>query len=212
MRKFIDRIIPRYARMPLILCGVTQIIAYFCTKIIHIRPYVDLSVALDHRIPARPGWVVVYILSYVYWIAGYIAVSRVSERNCRLICRADWISKIFAAACFVLVPTTISRPEMTGGVFEWALNVIYTLDTPVNLFPSMHCLFSWLVAREMMDIKEFSPVLRWGGVVFSIMVFASTVFTRQHYLVDIPAGVAAAELARFISHRIESRNNRPAEV
>lgn len=206
MRSFIDRIIPRYAHLPLLMCGITQILAYFCTKYIDIMPYADMSLPLDHMIEVWPAWVIPYVLSYVYWVVGYIAVCRVSRRSCRLLCRADYISKIFAAICFVLVPTTISRPELSDGICEWALEIIYRLDTPENLFPSMHCLFSWLLARELADIKDFPGYVRWGAVVFSFLVFASTVFTRQHYLVDIPAGVAVAEISRFISHRLESRN------
>lgn len=203
MLKFNDRFIPRYAHLPLIMCGVTQGLAYFCTKYIHIRDYVDLSLPLDHMIELRPAWVVPYVLAYVYWIFGYIAVSRVSRERCRMLCRADYISKLIAAICFIMLPTTLPRDPISGGVFEWALNIIYTLDTPYNLFPSMHCLFSWLLAREMMDIKQFRPAVRWGAVFFSFAVFASTVFTRQHFLIDIPAGVLTAEIARFISHRLE---------
>ena len=205
MRKFIERLIPRYAVLPLIMCAVTQYISYFCTKFIHIRDYVDLSLPIDHRIPQRPEWVVVYILSYVYWVVGYIAICRVSRERCRTLFRADIISKFVAALCFVLIPTTLPRDPISGGVFEWLLNMIYTMDSPYNLLPSMHCLLSWLIAREMMGMKEFRPVVKWGAVVFSFMVFASTVFTRQHFIIDIPAGMLLAEIALLISHKIESR-------
>ena len=203
MRKFIDRIIPRYAQLPLIFCGITQILAYGVTKHIHIRDFVDLALPIDHVIPVRPEWVLVYVLSYVYWIAGYIAICRVGKENCRQLCRADYISKVICAACFILIPTTLPRDPVSGGAFAWLLNLIYALDTPYNLFPSMHCLMSWLVAREMMGIKKFHPAVKWGAVVFSVLVFASTVFTRQHFLIDIPAGMLTAEIARFISHRLE---------
>ena len=205
MRKFIDRIIPRYAHLPLIMCGVAQFLAYFCTKYIHFRDFVDISLPVDHLIPVRPEWVSVYILSYVYWIVGFIAVSHVSRESCRRLCIADYIAMAICAMCFVLMPTTLPRDPVSGGAFAWALDLIYSLDTPVNLFPSQHCLLSWLLARELMDIKKFHPAIRWGAVAFSFLVFASTVFTRQHFIVDIPAGVAAAEIARFIAHKIERR-------
>lgn len=204
MRKLIDRIIPRYAQLPLIICGVTQFLAYFVTKYIHICDFVDMTTALDRIAEVRPVWVTVYIASYVYWIVGYIAVCRRGERNCRLICSADYMAKAVAALCFVLLPTTIERPEMNGtGIFERLLNLIYFLDTPLNLFPSMHCLLSWLLARELMDIREFSKAIRWGAVIFSFLVFASTIFTGQHVAADIAGGVALAELARLCAHKLE---------
>lgn len=203
MRKFIDRIIPRYAHLPLILCGITQFLAYFCTKYIHIRGFVDISLPIDHVISVRPEWVSVYILSYVYWIVGYIAVSRVSRERCLRLCIANYFAMAICAVCFVLIPTTLPRDPVSGGVFAWLLNLIYALDTPLNLFPSQHCLISWLLARELMDVKKFHPAIRWGAVAFSFLVFASTVFTRQHFIIDIPAGVAVAEISRYIAHRLE---------
>lgn len=213
MRKYIDRIIPRYAQLPLAMCGVTQGIAYFATKQVRIFDAMEWSTALDAYIDVHPEWVTVYVAAYIYWVVAYIAVCRAGEKNCRLLCRADYLAKAVAAMCFVLMPTTLPREPLTeGGAFEWALNIIYTLDTPYNLFPSMHCLLSWLPARELMDIKEYPWAARWGAVAFSILVFASTVYTGQHVVVDIAGGVALAEIVRFASHRIERLREHRAEV
>ncbi len=206
MRNLIDRIIPRYAQKYMIICGITQLLAYFCTKLISIREFVDFSCALDSKIPLVPVWTIVYMGSYVFWIAGYIAISRLDKQKFIRLFRADCIAKIICAACFVLLPTQMARPEISGGgVFNFTLEFIYIMDTPVNLFPSMHCLFSWMVARTIMAEKQFSPAVRWGAPACAILVFLSTLFTRQHYLIDIPAGIAAAELALLISGIIERR-------
>lgn len=213
MLKLIDRLIPRYAHKYLIVCALTQFLAYFCTKLVHLRGYVDISLSVDHMIPVRSGWVTVYVLSYIFWALGYIAVSRISRERFMRLFRADLMAKVVCAVLFVLMPTTISRPEFTSdNVFSWALNVIYALDTPVNLFPSMHCLLSWLLARELMDIKQLRPAVRWGAAVFAVLVFVSTLFTRQHFILDIPAGVLTAEAARFASRLYERRRKTPEEV
>lgn len=200
------KLIPDYAHLPLIFCGITQILCYGLTACFQLFDFVDVSIPLDHRIPLQTAWVSVYILSYVHWIAGYVAIARADRRSCRLLCRADLIAKVICAAFFIFMPVTIVRPEIeVTGVFDWLMNLIYTLDKPRNLFPSMHCLFSWLIARDMMSMDRFSPTVKWAGVAFSLMVFASTLFTRQHYIADIFGGVIVAEFARWLSRRLENR-------
>ena len=195
MLKFIRRLIPDHARLPLISMFFTQMLTYFATKYINVFETVDMSIPLDRRIAVQPVWVVVYILAYVYWAAAYVAVARVSKERCMRLFRADLAAKVLTAALFVLMPTAIERPEIIGGgIFDSLLGFIYILDTPRNLFPSMHCMFSWLAARELMSISEYDAVVRAAAFGFSILVFLSTLFTRQHYIADIFGGVAVAEI------------------
>ena len=106
------------------------------------------------------------------------------------------------------MPVMIARPEIViENVFDRALSVVYFLDQPRNLFPSMHCMFSWRVTRELIDMESVRTFVKIGACVFSLLVFASTLFTRQHYIVDILGGTLVAELARFVSHGIEKMRN-----
>ena len=79
------------------------------------------------------------------------------------------------------------------------MRVIYTLDSPTNLFPSIHCFVAWLGTRYIFDCKH----LRRRGlvsalcVVGSILVFLSTLFTKQHVIYDVLGGIAVAEIGYF---------------
>ena len=209
MLKFIDRFIPRYAHLPLASCMLTLILTYSVTMLIDVKDFVDISLPIDHIIPVRPEWVLVYILSYVYWALAYIAVARESRAHCRRIIGADFIAKLVAMAFFVLMPVTIERPEITGsGLFDMGLKFIYAMDEPRNLFPSMHCLYSWIAAREFMKLEKYGRLLKWCAVIFSVMVFLSTLFTRQHYILDIFGGIAAAEIGMLALRLIEKYRKR----
>lgn len=201
MLKLIDRIIPRYAHKYLLICGLTQFLSYFCTKQIHLREAFSLSLPVDEMIPLHVEWVTVYVGSYLFWTAGYIALSHIDKQRFLQLFRADCVAKVICAAAFILLPTEIVRPELPEGFFGEMLGIIYALDTPDNLFPSVHCLTSWLLARSFMKVKAVHPALRWGAVACALLVFASTLFTRQHFIIDIPAGVIAAEAALLIARR-----------
>lgn len=207
MRNFIRKWIPDYAWLPMILCWAALLSVYFFTKLIPHGAYVQIELPIDRKIPLVPAWILVYIGSYVYWILGYILIFRVSRKHCRICARADVFSKLVCGVFFVLMPTLMNRPEVTGGgLLNWLVKFIYASDSPNNLFPSMHCLISWLQARELMRIKEYPAALRWSAVIFSVLVFFSTLFTRQHVVVDIFGGVALAELSMLLSRLWERKS------
>ncbi|MDE6635131.1 MAG: phosphatidic acid phosphatase, partial [Lachnospiraceae bacterium] len=57
---------------------------------------------------------------------------------------ADMLSRVVCLVFFILLPTTNIRPEITTSDFTSRLvQLIYALDKPTNLFPSIHCLVSW---------------------------------------------------------------------
>ena len=77
-------------------------------------------------------------------------------------------------------------------IFSWA-------DEPTNLFPSIHCVASWMAVRGACMMKGMP---RWYvplHFVVAVLVFASTVLVKQHFFVDIFAGIAVAELGLFLS-------------
>ena len=104
---------------------------------------------------------------------------------------------------FLLLPTTIARPEADGsGFIGWLTRIIYMADTPVTLFPSIHCLDSWLCWRFLVKCKKVPRWYKWVNFVFSLLVCASTVLVKQHVFVDIFAGIAVAELGLLLSRRV----------
>ncbi len=205
-----DRFIPKYARVPLIICAVAQFMAYWLPRALPRLPYtVDMATALDRAIVVTPPWIVVYVAAYMYWVLGYIAVARVSPGVCMRFCRADWMGKGVAFLCFVFLPTYLARPEITGGgAFGWMLRAIYTADAPNNLFPSMHCSISWLLARQMGMLDAFRPGAKAASYVLAILICISTLYTGQHVVADVVGGIILAEgsiylIRKWNRHEVE---------
>ena len=97
-------------------------------------------------------------------------------------------------------PTTNVRPDIDGsGILDSLMGLIYFLDPPLDLFPSIHCLvslLSWLGIRKCSNIPQW---YRNSTLIFAVMIFASTQFTKQHYLADVIAGIVIALGCYFIS-------------
>ena len=110
-----------------------------------------------------------------------------------------YIAELICAVFFVAMPTVIVRPEATGGVYyDRLLAQLYAADQPTNLFPSMHCMFAYMVFRGFMIAKLDKPVIIGSGL-FAALVCASTVFVKQHFLLDTFAGIILGEVAVTLS-------------
>ena len=159
----------------------------------------DLTMPLDEVIPFEPMWAFVYLGCFFFWAVNYVLITRQGKEEWFCFATGDYLSRIICGIFFILLPTTNIRPEVTGNSFpELLIQFVYWVDAPTNLFPSIHCLVSWLC---FVGIRGRSSVPKWYQVfsaLFAIAVFASTLFTKQHFIVDVIAGVAIAEICYFI--------------
>ena len=77
----------------------------------------------------------------------------------------------------------------------------YSLDgseMAYNLLPSFHCLNSTLCYLGVAGRKEIPLWFRIYSLVITILIFASTVYVKQHYVLDIVTGVIIAVIAYII--------------
>ena len=71
-------------------------------------------------------------------------------------------------------------------------------DTAYNLLPSFHCINSTLCYLGVAGRKEISIWFRGFSLVTAILIYASTLYVKQHYFMDVVAGAALAAAAYFI--------------
>ena len=201
-----DGFLPPYTRVPLVSMVCLHILAYYVTRPVTQRlTHFDFSLPIDGAIPFLPAFSVIYVLSYVQWIVGFILIARDSRELCYRVISGELISKLICMVLFLLVPTTMMRAGIVSdGCFDTIVKFIYRMDAPDNLFPSIHCLESWVCFRSAMQMKKTGPWYRHFTLLFSLLVFASTVLIKQHVAVDIVAGVLTAEIGQQIARKTHS--------
>lgn len=200
-------IVPGYAIFPLILALMINNCIYIgVAQLKNHLSFTSLATPFDAHIPFIAPFVIFYVLAYVQWVLNYILIGRDSKKLCYQFVAADILSKIICLVFFLFLPTTLVRPEVTGtDVFSSLVRLIYSVDAPVNLFPSIHCLESWCCIRAAFQINLKTPkrtrIYRILTIIMSIGVFLSTLFIKQHVIVDIFGGIAAFEIGLFLSRR-----------
>ena len=207
LKQKLDHFLPSYTHIPLVSMVCVHGLVYYATKLVTQKmTHFDFSLPVDDMIPFIPAFSVIYVLAYIQWVAGYILIARDSRELCFRVISGELISKLICMALFLLVPTTMTRAEIVSdGLFETVVRYIYRLDAADNLFPSIHCLESWVCFRGAMRMKRTGPWYRYFTLLFSLLVFASTVLVKQHVAADIIGGVLTAEIGQQIAQKAYAR-------
>ena len=205
----IDAINAFYPVSSMLLIAVmlcTNLLAYFGTRIINSgRYHYNIESALDRALPVVPFFVVFYLLAFGQWIVCYLLIGREEKEYSLRFFLGEIIAKLLCLVIFLILPSTLSRPLMTGnGLFERLLAFVYSMDAADNLFPSIHCLESWMCWRGCRKLTK-TRLPGWfsgANLILTLLVFASTVLCKQHVLIDIAGGVAVVEIGLFLSGKI----------
>ena len=87
---------------------------------------------------------------------------------------------------FVLFPVTTPQQwrayNLRRTLSERFLALIQRMDAPSNSFPSMHVSVAMLTAMHLL------PHLGAMAFGFPVLIALSCLFTKQHYVIDLPAG------------------------
>ncbi len=142
-------------------------------------------------------------------IIGYLVIARQGRDYCHRVMSGEIISKIIVGIIFLILPTTMLRQDITGtDVMSRAVALIYKVDMPTNLFPSIHCLESYICMKSAIELKNTGKVYRISMVIMSILVFLSTLFIKQHIIMDFVGAVIVAEAGRLLAEFIARKARR----
>lgn len=174
------------------------------------------ELALDRLIPVIPGCALVYGALYLFLIVLPVLTVR-DEEHIRRTVAAYLTVWIAAYVCFAAFPTVAPRPsEVTGAGFgAWGLRALYSADPPYNCFPSLHVAHSFVSALSCHRVHHWVGA---GSLIAASLVALSTLFTKQHYVLDVAAGMALAALAsaiflgRYPRERVSDLDRRTAPV
>lgn len=197
----LNDLIPKYARPWLISMVCLNFFVYGGSRLATTgQHHLNMMTVIDKKIPLLPIFVVPYLLAFFQWGFGYVMICKNNSVLGRTVCLGEMIAKIIAGILFLLIPTTILRPEVTGhSVFSLMTGWIYRLDAADNLFPSIHCMESWICLRASIHMRTVSMRYKLGMGVMTILVFLSTIFLRQHVLADMVGAIAVAEIGLHVS-------------
>lgn len=98
----------------------------------------------------------------------------------------------------ILRPTEFPRDN----IFIDLVKDLYHGDTPTNIFPSIHAYNSigvHLAIRNSMRLKE-NKFAQYGSFVLSVLIILSTMFLKQHSVIDVIGAIVLAIPAYHLAY------------
>ncbi|MDD7280790.1 MAG: phosphatase PAP2 family protein [Erysipelotrichaceae bacterium] len=187
----------------LLLAFIWNQIVYTGAKYIALSfHHYDMTLAIDQWIPFCPQSIVIYFGCYVFWIINYYLCAKQDNIDSSIFFTSDILSKAICFIFFILIPTTNIRPDIVGNSFwDEAMRFLYQIDAPYNLFPSIHCLVSWLCWIGLRKRKDIPKTYKTFTLILALLVCLSTLMTRQHVIVDCISGIALAEFSYWFTKK-----------
>jgi hypothetical protein len=163
---------------------LTQRRPLFKTRVFHSR--------LDEAVPFWPSWTWIY--SFLYYPAIlYLNWLAADSRQFAMMAFSFIVLLVLQMTCFYLYPVGTPphwRSINTGTrMSERFLRFVQKFDAPSNCFPSMH------VSVAMLTALHAAQSLGPWAYLFPVLIALSCIFTKQHYLIDLPFDAALGAIA-----------------
>lgn len=173
-------------------------ILYTFTGRVHFRDPVELTPWFIDRLTPFLGWTVWAYNAQFFFLGFCVWAVKKAETISRVV-YAMALASLLSFSVFLVFPTTLPRhlPPVEGWT-AMAFEVLYWLDSDANCFPSLHVALGWIAALGVMEERK-----RLGAfaVVAAMIISLSTLTTKQHYVVDVLAGLGVAALCRLLMSR-----------
>ena len=123
------------------------------------------------------------------------------------VCLCLFTGMTIALSCYVLLPTGLAlRPYRVYGsdIFARLVRMLYAVDTARNVCPSIHISSTASIAIVGLRCKQFRGNLPVKALIWTmtILITLSTLFLRQHSVIDVVAGAALSLVLMIPAYRI----------
>jgi membrane-associated phospholipid phosphatase len=160
----------------------------------------------DSMIPFIKQFVVAYYFWFAYMALAFIYLGFVSKRDFYKLELFLALGMSVSYIVFVLYPNAqFPRPEVQGtDIFANLVRFIYSHDGTNNVFPSIHVCNSLGVHLALINCSKLKDKTMFKALSFavSMSICASTVFIKQHSIIDVVGGTILAFLIYLFIYQL----------
>ena len=205
MKKFYDNY--KHA-LWIVVYMIFYMLGFFILENAEHRHYHVIHSWLDDQIPFCEYFIIPYLLWFVYMVAGvlwFIVRCKEKREYYQLVSVLAMGMTIFLIVSCIYPNRQDLRPAVFANhnIFTQLVQWLYATDTPTNVLPSIH-VFNSLVMFYAINgseqLKERKGIRIFSGIL-SISIVLSTMFLKQHSVVDVSLGILlSVTLQMFCEH------------
>ncbi len=170
--------------------------------------YFIVESALDHYIPFCEWFVIPYFLWFAYIAVTVVYFFFTNKRDFVRLCIFLFVGMTICLGIYYVWPNGQNlRPDLATlgreNIFTRMLAGLYTTDTSTNVCPSIHTLNSVGACIAIFYSKALKDKkwIRGGALVLTVSICLSTVFLKQHSIIDVICALALSLVMYWIAYR-----------
>lgn len=179
---------------------------YFLPEQLVVTGYHATQTALDARIPFVPWFIYFYVLWFFMLAATGVWLMLRDGRGFREYMWFLTAAYFICCVIYLCFPNGQDlRPAITGAdsLATRILTLLYGFDTNTNVLPSLHVIGSIGVALCVCGTPSIRfRTVKAATVVLAVLVSVSTVFVKQHAVLDVAAGIVVGFGLYALVHRL----------
>ena len=177
-------------------------LSFFSLETIENVNFTNLYVPFDDIIPFCEYFLIPYFFWYIFivWMVVYsfffdVEIFKKYHQFLIIVCGVTCLIYLLWPNMQSLRPTEFTRDN----IFIHYIKKMYDFDTNTNVCPSLHVVMSFAVFFASWYSKRYRTVpWRIAFSIMTVIISISTVFLKQHSIIDVYAGVALSLIAYFI--------------
>ena len=164
-----------------------------------VRGFHVIDTVFDNSIPFCEYFIVPYLLWFPYQVITvlyFIFCNKNKKEYYQLIFNLMMGMTIFLIVSYVYPNVLHLRPHEfpRDNIFTDLVKFIYRTDTPTNVLPSIHVFNSLAIHMSLSNCQSLKDRkgVRIGSLTLTILIIMSTMFLKQHSVIDVCLGSTLA--------------------
>ena len=178
----------------IIIFGICYLAAFFFMEARDVPIHI-IHTGFDDLIPFCEYFIIPYVLWYAY-VAGTVLYLGLTDKSLkeynRFIANMILGMVVFVITSLIYPNGQDLRPALVvEGFFTWAVDFLYQIDTSTNILPSLHVFAAVACDMALCRDPRFKkqPFLQWLSHILTVFICLSTMFLKQHSIIDVIAAL-----------------------
>ncbi len=186
-----------YAIIPFIIFISIVLISYWGVQLLYNHGLIQGSqyhkISLDDKVPLISEFVYIYFFTFPLGIFLFFYLAYTNKTAFYNLLITCIIAFTLSGIIYLCAETFVTRPDFEPQSFTDKFLVYTWGASNINNFPSQHCFMAFSViigavtANGKDKERKMNKIFIVFAVICSILICLSTIFTKQHYCMDIVA-------------------------
>lgn len=189
----------RYKHAWILVYMIVYFIWFFALEAAVTTNYTSMYCKLDDLFPFNEWFVIPYYLWFPFVAVTIAYLLFTSKKDYYKCCSFLFIGMTICLAIYTIWPNGQDlRPDLTtlgrNNILIDIVSKLYATDTNTNVCPSIHVYNSIGVLIAIFHNEKLKQIhwLKYGSLILGILICFSTIFLKQHSIVDGICGIALA--------------------